>query len=601
MFKIIHSFFYFVLCFIAAQTHFAQAQEVETKTQEKATHGIAMHGTPHYGADAKHLDYALPEAPKGGTLKQSVAGSFDTLNAHNIKGKPAAGLTYLYDRLAARIWDEPFSLYGLIAKEIILPEDRSSITFILNDKARFHDKKPITTADVHFSFETLKKYGRPNVRKVYKLVNDVTVKNEKEIKFTFGEGHDYETALIIAMMPILPKHYWEGKDFDKTTLEIPVGSGPYKIKSLEQGRQITYKRVKDYWAKDHFVNVGHHNFNTLIYDYYRNSLVAAEAFKNKAFDIHREFNPAHWQNLLKDLENSAEDKKFNAEELKHQRPEWVRGLIFNTQTPLFNDRKVRRALSLIFDFEWMNKALFHSKAIRITSTFPNTSLAAPETPTPNEIALLNQYKDSLPPSIFTQEQDARYNTSIRQRLRQANELLKQAGWFIQGQDRVHEKTGQKLEFTLTINAAEHEKIALNYAQHLKRLGIIMHIRTVDSAQFVGVLNAYDYDMVLYRWINSLSPGTEQQIYWGCDAAQTNGSRNYARICTPAIDALAASIATARTRQELTTRINALDRALMHEYVMIPLYYLGKDYVAHWNLKHPEKTPLYGMVLETWWK
>lgn len=541
-------------------------------------HGIAMHGAPKYDAQATHLDYVNPEAPKGGTLKQAVIGSFDTLNPHNIKGKPAAGLEYLYDRLAARVWDEPFTLYGLIAEQIIIPEDRSAITFILNPAARFHDGTPILASDVAFSFETLKSYGRPNMRRVYGLVSRVEIQGERQIAFTLGEGYDQETVMILAMMPVLSERDWAGKDFDATPLAPPIGSGPYKIASLEQGRQITYERVTDYWAKDHFVNKGQYNFDRLVYDYYRDKTVMIQAFQSGAFDLYREFAPSSWINNFG--KNSA--KPYIAAEIPHSRPESVRAMIFNTQRPPFDDIKVRKALSLAFDFDWMNKTLLHGKAKRITSTFPNTELAAPLLTTDE-----SQVNDSLP---------------LRERLKQSDSLLREAGWIVKENKRVREATGEALRFTVTLNDAEYEKIVLNYAEILKKLGIDITIRTVDSAQFVGLLGMYDYDMIMYRWVNSLSPGTEQQIYWGCDAAKTEGSRNYARICTPAIDALSTAIATAKTREELVEHVHALDRAIMAEHVMIPLYYIGMDYVAYWpKLARPSNVPLYGMVVETWWQ
>lgn len=544
------------------------------KKDEMQTHAIAMHGAPKYGIGADHLDYVNPDAPKGGTLKQSVIGSFDTLNAHNIKGKPAAGLSYLYDRLAARVWDEPFTLYGLIAKDIIVPEDRSQITFILNEDARFHDGQQITTEDVQFSYETLKQYGRPNTRNVYSLVAQVQIVSPREITFKFGDGYDRETALILAMMPILPKHYWADKDFNATTTEIPLGSGPYKIKSLEIGRQITYERVKDYWATDHFVNKGQNNFDDLIFDDYRDKNVAIQAFKAKEFDIFREFDAAAWQN------NFANESGVNyrIKNFPHQRPEQVRAFIFNTKRDIFADKNVRQALFLAFDFPWMNKILFHDQTKRIKSTFPNTDLASPD----NE-------------AFFDDE------TSSRKKLHRAHELLTDAGWVIKDGERINEVTGEQLKFTLVLNQPHFEKVALNWAQQLKKLGVELELRSVDTAQFTGILNSYDYDMVLHHWINSLSPGTEQQIYWGCTAAETEGSRNYARICDEKIDALTKEVAQSKTREELQSTIHALDHAIMSEYVMIPLYYIGKDYIAYWpEISFPETTPIYGAVLESWW-
>lgn len=555
------------------------AQEQNSNTDHKALlhtpHALAMHGVPKYGADATHLDYANPDAPKGGVLRQSAMGSFDTLNSHNIKGKPASGLTYLYDRLATRIWDEPFSLYGLIANEIIIPEDRNWIAFKIDPRAQFHDGKSITAADVAFSFETLKTYGRPNTRRVYGLVEEVKIWAPDHIEFRFGEGYDQETAMILAMMPILPEHYWRDKNFDATTLDIPLGSGPYRIKNVDAGRQIIFERVEDYWAKDHLVNVGHHNFDEIIYDYYRDKNVAIQAFKSGKLDIFREFDTASWHNNF--IESNTDD--FVTEALPHQRPEWVRALIFNTQRAPFDDIKVREALSLSFDFEWMNKTLFHGQTQRITSTFPNTELAHEGNA---DLLHLDQ--------------------SSRQRLRLADALLKEAGWEVVNNQRVNKETGAPLEFSVLLNDAGFEKVILHWAQSLKRLGISVDINRADSAKFVGLLNEYDYDVVLHRWVNSLSPGTEQQIYWGCDAAQTLGSRNYSRICDEEIDVLTKKIAQARTREELIENVKTLDHKIIASHLMIPLYFIGHDFVAYTpRLKRPDTTPLYGMVIETWWE
>lgn len=560
----------FAMLILPQSYSLAQAQNSSTIP----THGVAMHGTLKYGAKAPHLDYANPDAPKRGTLKQSVIGSFDTLNANNIKGKPAAGLGYLYDRLAARVWDEPFTLYGLIAKDIIVPEDRSFISFKLNPKARFHDGTPITTDDVVFSFETLKKYGRPNTRNVYSLVKDVKQSSSQEITFTFGEGYDRETALILAMMPILPKHFWKDRNFDETMTDIPLGSGPYKIKSMEIGRQIVYERVKDYWAADNFVNKGQYNFDTLVYDYYRDKNVAVQAFKAHEFDVFREFDAASWQNnFLND-----KDAPYKAESFPHQRPEKVQAFIFNTKRPIFNDKKVREALFLSFDFDWMNKVLFYGQTKRIESTFPNTPLASPD-----NAAL---FQDNIP---------------LRKKLHIADDLLAEAGWVIRDGKRVFEATGEPFKFTLVLNQPQFEKVALQWAQNLKKLGIEMELRSVDTAQFTGILNAYDYDMVLHGWVNSLSPGSEQQIYWGCKAAETMGSRNYSRICDDVIDQLSKEVAQAKTYSALRDTVQHLDHEIMSQFLMIPLYYIGKDYIAYWSdIKHTDTPPIYGTVIETWW-
>lgn len=536
---------------------------------DKPVHALAMHGAPKYAPAAATLDYVDPAAKKGGTLTQSVAGAFDTLNPFTLKGKAAQGLDYVYDRLAARVWDEPFTLYGLVAREMIVPDARNAITFHLDPRARFHDGKPITTADVAFTYETLKKFGRPNMRRVYQLVSKVTIESPSSIRFDLGAGHDRETVMILAMMPVLPKHAWEGRNFDETTLIPPLGSGPYKVKSVDIGRRIVYERVADDWAKDHITRKGHHNFDTLVFDYYRDDSVALEAFSAHNVDVRREFDSAKWAAAYTDM-----PKDIVRESLPHGRPEWVKGFIFNLRRKPFENADVRKALSLAFDAGYVNRTLYRNEARRITSIFPNTDLAA------------------TPPLQPASRRDA---------MKQADALLAKSGWVVKGGKRVDAKTGAPLTFQILLASAQDEKTALALTGGLKRLGIDARIRTVDAAQFAGALASYDYDMVLHYWINTLSPGSEQMIYWGCEAAKAAGGKNYAGLCDPETDRAAAAIAAAKTRADLVKAAQNLDAKVMAADIFIPLFTIGRDDWAYWPpLKHPAKTPLYGQVLETWW-
>lgn len=537
--------------------------------------GIAMHGETKYTADDTHLEYANPNAPKGGQIKMAAIGTFDTVNPYSIKGKAALGLNLVYDRLMARVWDEPFSMVPLIAQSYEMPEDRSSITFHINPNAKFHDGSPITVHDVAFSFETLKTSGRPNMRSVYKLVKSVEIQNDKSITFLFGEGYDRETALIITMMPVLSKAYWEGKIFDSTTLDKPILNGPYQIKNIDPGRSITYERVKDYWAKDLLPNVGHNNFDEITYEYYRDDNVAFEAFASGALDLRREGDMAKWQKSY--TFPAVQSGEVIAEALPHGRPEKTSGFIFNTRRTPFDDARVREALSLMLDRQKINQLLFNNDKKFITSYFPNSPFEAMEFEVPPETAAID----------------------MRGNMRTASQLLKDSGWsVVKG---VQTKDGKPLSFELLMENPEDEKIALNFAQGLKRLGIDMRVRVTDSADFIRRLNAYDYDMVLHHWQSSLSPGSEQLIYWSCEAAGQEGRFNFAGICDPEIDALAAAVAQTKTREELTETMQKLDAKLLAGHYMIPLFYIGKDFTAYKStIKHPETTPLYGMVLETWW-
>jgi len=540
-----------------------------TLMANEAEHAITMHGEPKHSANFQYFDYVNINAPQGGTLTQCAIGTFDTLNGYNTKGRAVEGLHLVYDQLMKRAWGEPFSMYGLIAERVVMPDDRSSITFILNPAARFHDGVKITTKDVLFSFETLKKFGKPNTRVVYSLVKHIDIIDDLQIRFEFGDQADRETPLILSLMPIQPAHYWKSRNFDSTTLDEPLGSGPYKIAAIEAGKKIIYSKVNDYWAKDLPVNRGHYNFDNMVYDYYRNEQIAIEAFKTGRCDIRREGNPARWET---DYRN---DQGYIPESLSHGRPEWVRGFIFNTRRTPMDDINIRKALSLALDFDWINRTLFHGHAKPVTSTFPNSHLAAD-----------NRVKET--------------DYDIRMRLRQADALLKDAGWLVERGKRM--KDGYPLTLTLILNNPDEEKIALAYASNLRRLGIELKIRTLDTAQFFGTLNAYDYDMVSWRWINSLSPGSEQMVYWGCDAAKAEGSRNYSGICDAAIDQAASTMTTAKTYNELTHMAHKLDILLMEQNLFVPLYYIGKDYVARWPyIGYPETQSLYGMVLETWWR
>ncbi|MFH1158018.1 MAG: extracellular solute-binding protein [Pseudomonadota bacterium] len=562
------------------------------------TYALAMHGQPRYAADYKHFDYVNPDAPKGGGLKTSKSGTFDNLNSLVIFGNAAEGLELLNDKLMQRAWNEPFTLYGLVAESIDIAPDRSWIIFHLRRKARFHDGRSMTAEDVKFSYEMFRKYGHPVRRRVYGLVRDVEILSERDIKFTFGEGYDRESAMILAMMPVLPKHYWVKQDISKTTLEPPLGSGPYRIKSVEPGRKIVYERVLDYWAEDLPVNAGQYNFDTISYAYYRDEDIALESFKAGDYDLRREYNIHKWMTAYDS--RTLGDGRVVREEIAHGRPEWLRAMIFNTRRPLFQDRRVREALNLMFNFDWVNKSLFFGAFRRIGSIFPNCELAASGTPQGEELAQLEKYRDSLPPEVFGEAWKP-LSSDMRDNQRKAMALLREAGWIYKDQTLVNRKTGEPFGFEILLNDPADEKVALEFSRALKKTGIAVRVRTVDSAQFTGRLDAYDYDMVMYRWINTLSPGNEQPNYWGSAAARSRGTRNYAGVENPAVDALAGGIAQAPDRPSLVARARALDRAIMWGYYMIPMYYLGRDLVAHAaDIRRPASVPVYGIVTETWW-
>ena len=564
-------------------------------------HGIAMHGTPKYAGDFEYLDYVNPNAPKGGTVKFGSYGSFDNLNRVAFKGSKAAGLGYVNDTLMRRVWDEAFSLYGLIAEKVELPEDRSSITFYLNSNATFHDGSPITRDDVLFSLETFQTKGTPNQKKTYGKVIKTELIGNDGIKMIFENNEDKELPLIIAgFLPIIPKKFYENLDVTKTFLDIPLGSGPYQVDSLDPGRQIKYKRVEDYWAKDLPVNKGLYNFDTIIYDYYKDSNVLVEAFKVGEYDFRREYNVKRW---LSEYDFKAvQNGEVILTEMNNDRPVGMNGLVMNTRRDIFNNRNVRLALSYAYDHEWINKTIYQNAYVRTDSYFDNSPLASSGLPSKNELELLNVWKDEIPAEVFTETftppiTDGSGND--RKNLLKAKEILEKEGWFVENGKLV--KDGKEFKFEFLIVSPSDEKIALAYQSNLKKLGITMDVRTVDSSQYQERLLSYDFDMIKRYWGVSLSPGNEQQFYWGSEVGQKDGSRNYPGINSPAVDALIEKLISATNREELTTAIHALDRVLLWGHYVVPLYHSNKDRIAYWDFfEYPDEIPLYGIVIESWW-
>ena len=585
---------YFVLSLSAVSSY---ADGISAPDAPSRYTGLAMHGTPKYDSSATHLDYANPDAPKGGTLKIGATGSFDTLNPFAIKGVPAQGLSYIYDRLMARVWDEPFTLYPLIAEHAEIPDDRSSVTFTLNPAARFHDGTPITADDVLFSYETLKEHGRPNMQRIYKQADKAEKKNERTVYFHFAPGYERETVMIFAMMPVLSKKWWENRDFEETVLDPPLTNGPYKIAIVDNPRRIVYERVKNYWAKDLLPNAGHYNFDRIVYDYYRDDGVSLEAFKKGDLNVRREFDIAKWFTSYKDIDKS----RIVTKEIPHRRPERVQGFILNMRRAPLNDIRVRKALFLALDSEWIGKNLFFGSGKRIRSFFPNSSLDGSGPLSEAAKNLLEPWKSKLSPMVFQEKLEDPDTRPLRSRLREADRLLREAGWIVENGQRVNRETKKPLSFEVILITAQDEKMTLNYAKSLEKLGISLTTRLLDAANFENRKNRYDYDILFYYWQNSLSPGTEQAIYWSCKAAGEDGRFNFAGICNPALDNLIKGIANAKTYEDLTAHAHAIDRILLSEYFVIPLFYMGLDDVAYdKSIRTPDKIPLYGMVMETWW-
>jgi microcin C transport system substrate-binding protein len=566
------------------------------------THGIALHGQPKYGPDFQHFDYVNPNAPKGGEGRFAAIGSFDTFNPFNIKGQAAAGIGQFFETLLTGSADEPFSEYGLIAESVEVPEDRGSVTFNLRPQARFHDGSPITADDVLFSFETLKTKGSPFFRLYYAGVAKAEKLGERQVKFTFAAGENRELPLIVGQMPVVSKKYWESRDFGATTLEIPVGSGPYRIERFEPGRFIVYQRDDHYWGKDLPVSRGLNNIDRLRYDYYRDVTVALEAFKAGAYDLRLENSAKQWATGY-DFPALARGL-VRKETFPRQMPAGMQGFAFNLRRPLFQDARIRRALAYAFDFEWSNRNLFYGQYTRTRSYFDNSELAARGLPSPEELAILEPLREQLPPEVFTTAYEpptAADSEQLRANMKKALELLQEAGWTFRDRKLVNAKTGEPFRFELLIGEPTWERIALPFARNLERLGIEMSVRSVDSAQYENRLRDFDFDVVVNVWGQSLSPGNEQREYWSSAAADQPGSRNLVGLKNPAIDRLVDQVIAAPDRTSLVNQVRALDRALQWNFLVIPHWHIPYDRIAFWDkFGYPPVTPLQGVQLNAWW-
>lgn len=525
------------------------------------THGIAMHGAPALSDDADHFPYANPKALQTGTIVQGEVGTFDTLNPYTLKGTALSTPDFLYDRLTVRSWNEPFALYGLIAEKIWLAQDRKEIIFKLNPAARFNDGTKITSDDVFATYETLRTKGRPNMRRVYNLVQSVDRYDAQHIGFTFSDDADRETPLILAMMPVLSAKDLASRDFDKTSFKPLLSSGPYTLGAVDPGRSLTFTKTKDYWARDHYTRKGLFNPERWIVKYFRDGGVALEAFKKGDLDFRVEKEPGKWA-------QQYEVRGFVKKNIAHHRPDRVRALIFNTRKAPLDDLRVREALRLAFDQTWVLKAQGYKLLHPTYSLFPNTDLSR-------------------------RPKKSERDEAFRADLLRADKLLTEAGYAV--------KDGKRdIKLTLILNEARDEKTALAWKAALKRLGITLSIKTFNNVQFVGALGQFDYDIVLHGWYNSLSPGSEQAVYWSCDAARTAGSFNYAGLCDEEVDGLLKDIVRVRNRGELQNVTRQLDQRIWDLAPAIYLPHMEADFLAYWpqDLDPGPQNALYGFVLES---
>jgi peptide/nickel transport system substrate-binding protein len=569
--------------------------------------GIAMHDAPKYGPAFTHFDYVNPDAPKGGSLRLGVLGSFDSLNPFIVKGAPVAGMReYVYETLLARSYDEPFSLYGLIAESVETPEDRSWVIFQLRPEARFADGTPIMPEDVLFSWSLLKGKGRPNHRLYYGKVATAEKIGERGVKFIFEGGGDREMPLIVGLMPVLPRHAINAENFEKTNFEKPLSSGPYFVEAVDPGASITFRRNPNYWGRDLPVMRGQFNFDTIRIDYYRDNTTLMEAFRKGLFDLQGDSDPidavkwAEAYNFPAVRDGLVKKLSFDVGV-----PAPMSALVFNTRRPLFGDSRIREAMTLVFDFEWLNKTLFRSLYARTESFFDRSELSSHGRPADaRERELLAPFASELAPGImegeFSQPVTDGSGTN-REGRKRAIALLEEAGYELRDGIMTSKATGRPFTFEMLCATHEQERLMLAYSRFLRQIGIIAQVRLIDSAQYQRRSTSFDFDMMQTNWSSSLSPGNEQSFRWSRESASQEASFNYAGVQSAAADAMIVAMLAAKTRAEFVSVVRALDRILLSGRYGIPLYYAPKQWIAAWSfLRQPPLSTLYGARIETWW-
>ncbi|WP_349570080.1 extracellular solute-binding protein [Azotobacter salinestris] len=570
--------------------------------QAAPQHALTLYGeAPKYSDGYQHFEYVNPNAPKGGILRQAGFGSFDSLNPFLNKGVAADEIGLVYDTLTRHSLDEPFTEYGLLAEKIERAPDNSWVRFHLRPEARFHDGHPVTAEDVVFTFDILMKDGAPMYRAYYADVSQAVAEDERRVRFDFKHAGNRELPLILGQLAVLPKHWWEGRDFTKSGMEPPLGSGPYRIASVQPGRSIRYERVKDWWGKDLPANRGFYNFDAVQIDYYRDNTVALEALKAGQFDYWLETSAKNWATAY-DVP-AVKNGQLVKEEIANNNPTGMQGFVFNIRRPLFQDRRVREALALLFDFEWTNRQLFNGAYTRTRSYFDNSELASRDLPDAAELKILEPLREQIPPEVFSSEFRPPLSDGsgiIRDQQRRAYQLLQEAGWRVEG-DRMLDAKGQPVRIEFLLAQADFERILLPYKRNLADLGINLEIRRVDVSQYINRLRSRDFDMMVGGFAQSNSPGNEQREYWHSDSADNPGSRNFIGLKDPAIDRLVDGLIQADTRDSLIAHTRTLDRVLLWGHYVVPNWHIKTWRVAYWNrLAHPKVTPRYDIGLYTWW-
>jgi len=591
-------------CWFAVLLFVSLPQSQLVRAQDNR-HGLSAFGDLHLSPGFKHFNYVNPQAPKQGRLSMiGTAGliTFNSFNGYILRGDPAQGLSYLFDSLMVRNWDEPDAVYGLVAKSAQLSDDKKSVTFYLRPEAKFADGSPLTAADVVFSFDVLKEKGHPTYRLLLSDVESATAVDPTAVRYMFKGDQTRDLLLVVAQLPIFSKTFYATRDFDKTTLEPPLGSGPYKIAKFSQGRFVSYQRRDDYWARDLNVNIGRFNFSELRYEYYRDRTAEFEALKAKAFDLREEFTSKVWATQY-DIEAVRKGQLIRAT-LPDDRPSGAQGFFLNMRRNKFKDIRVRQALDLAFDFEWTNKNQFYSLYERTQSFFENSEMKAVGLPTPAELRLLEKFRDQVPQSVFKKPYDPPVSNGSgqdRRLLRRASRLLKEAGWTLKEGKRTNSK-GEVLDIEFLIFSPTFERVIAPYVKNLKLLGIPSSIRRVDPAQYQERLKSFDFDITTQRYVMPNTPGTQLRNYWTSSSANVPGSLNLSGINDPVVDALVEEVIGAPDRKSMIVAARTLDRVLRAGHYWIPQWYKSSHNVAYWDkFSAPEKKAKFNRsIIETWW-
>jgi microcin C transport system substrate-binding protein len=602
-----------LLALAAKRLTFADLIGAARAEQEKNwRHGLSLYGELKYPPGFKQFDYVNANAPKGGTVRQIALGTFDNFNTAvaGVKGSLAAGIEQIYETLLANSLDEVSTGYGLLAEAVSFPADFSSVTYRLRPQAKWHDGTPVTPDDVIFSFNAFKKYS-PQQSAYYRHVTKAEQTGEREVTFTFDAPGNHELPQIVGELAVIPKHWWEGtdgngkkRDIGETTLEAPLGSGPYRVKDFSAGRNIVFERVKDYWGRDVNVTIGQNNFDELHYEYFRDTTVALEAFKADSIDWRTENSAKNWATAY-DFP-AVSDKRVVLEEFPIRNTGVMQAFAFNIRREKFQDPRLRLAFNYAFDFEEMNKQIFYGQYKRIASYFEGTELASSGVPTGRELELLETVRDKVPADLFTKPYTNPVNGSpdkVRNNLREAIRLLKEAGYEIRDQQLANVKTGEQYAVELLAEDPSFERVYLFYKPSLERLGMNVTVRTVDEAQFENRVRSWDFDIITMMWQESLTPGNEQRGFWGSQAADQPGSENVVGIKNPAVDAMIEQVIFAKNRADLEAATHALDRVLLWNFYVVPQWTYGKVRTARWDrFGHPDPMPKYGRAAfpTFWW-